>query len=202
VTADFHACYCTLVNQQHIPAHTALLVVDMQRDFLPGGSLAVAGGDALIPRINQYVAQFESCGAPVYFSRDWHPADHCSFVAQGGPWPPHCVAETPGAEFAVGISIPPDAIVVSKGLRSDRDAYSAFEETRLADRLRERGVTEVWVAGVALDYCVRATVQGALHSGLRAVVLLDAVRPVDVKPGDGERAIQELRIAGARSLPE
>jgi nicotinamidase/pyrazinamidase len=186
------------MSTQRVPDHTALLVTDMQRDFLPGGTLPVPGAEALIPRINHYVAQFENSGAPIYFSRDWHPADHGSFRARGGPWPAHCVADTPGAGFPALIPLPGNASIISKGTQRDREGYSAFDGTKFAELLRQRGVQELWVAGVALDYCVRATTLDALKQGLRAVVLIDAVRAVDAAPGDGERALQELMDAGAR----
>jgi nicotinamidase/pyrazinamidase len=186
------------MSTQRVPDHTALLVTDMQRDFLPGGTLPVPGAEALIPRINHYVAQFENSGAPVYFSRDWHPADHASFRTHGGRWPAHCVADTPGAGFPALIPLPSNAGIISKGTERDREGYSAFDGTKFAELLRQRGVEELWVAGVALDFCVRATTLDALKQGLRATILIDAVRAVDVAPGDGERALQELLDAGAR----
>ena len=187
------------MSTQRLPDHTALLVTDMQRDFLPGGTLPVPGAEALIPRINHYVAQFEKSGAPVYFSRDWHPADHGSFRAQGGRWPAHCIAETPGAGFPALIPVPANAGIISKGTERGREGYSAFDGTNFAELLRQRGVEELWVAGVALDHCVRATTLDALKQGLRVTILIDAVRAVDAAPGDGERALQELMDAGAHA---
>jgi nicotinamidase/pyrazinamidase len=176
----------------------ALIIVDLQNDFLPGGSLAVADGDATIAPVNHCAALFAERALAVFATRDWHPPDHCSFKARGGPWPPHCVADSRGAAFPDGLWLPEKATVISKATDSGRDAYSAFEGTDLAQRLRAKGVKRVFVAGLATDYCVYATVKDALALGFEAVVLTDAVRAVDVKPGDGERAIADLRARGAR----
>jgi nicotinamidase/pyrazinamidase len=176
----------------------ALIVVDVQNDFLPGGALAVPDGDQVIAPINRLIALFSASHRPVYFSRDWHPAEHCSFLDQGGPWPPHCVADTPGADFAAGLELPADPAVVSKGTRPDRDAYSALDGTDLGARLRAGAIRRVFVGGLATDYCVRATVLDALADGLKVVVLTDAIRAVNVDPGDGDRAIEAMRDAGAR----
>lgn len=178
----------------------ALIAVDVQNDFLPGGALAVAGGDAVIGPLNRCMEEFTRRGLPVFASRDWHPRDHCSFAAQGGPWPPHCVAGTPGAAFAAGLRLPASAEIVSKALRPEADAYSAFQGTELAARLRALGVRRVFVGGLATDYCVRATVLDALAAGFEAVVLADAVRAVDVRPGDGVRALEEMAARGAQLL--
>ncbi len=178
----------------------ALVVVDVQNDFLPGGALAVAEGDAVVPALNACIAAFAARGLAVFATRDWHPPDHCSFLAQGGPWPPHCIAGSDGAAFAPGLELPRDAELVSKGADPMCNAYSGFQGTDLAERLRARGITRVFVGGLATDYCVRATVLDALAEGFDAVVLGDAVRAVDVAPGDGERALAELRAAGAAVL--
>jgi nicotinamidase/pyrazinamidase len=175
----------------------ALVVVDVQRDFLPGGSLAVPSGDAVIPALNRYLALWRDRGLPVFATRDWHPPAHCSFRAQGGPWPPHCVAGTRGAEFAPGLDLPPDVAVISKGDLTDRDAYSGFQETSLHERLRTAGVTRVFVGGLATDYCVLATVRDAAALGYEVRLLTDAVMPVDVHPGDGQRAQDEMVRLGA-----
>jgi nicotinamidase/pyrazinamidase len=178
----------------------ALLVVDVQNDFLPGGALGVRGGDEVIPRLNEYVALFHRLGLPIIASRDWHPPDHCSFHARGGPWPVHCVAGTPGAAFASALVLPPGVEVVSKAVDPDRDAYSAFDGTDLHERLRRAGVRRLFVGGFATDYCVRWTVQDALGYGYQAVVLVDAVRAVDVSAGDGRRALRAVQRRGARTL--
>ncbi len=174
----------------------ALVVVDVQRDFLPGGALGVPGGDEVVPVINRQAARFQSAGLPVAASRDWHPAGHCSFTAQGGPWPPHCVAGTPGAELAPGLELPVNAILVSKATSTDEDAYSAFDGTDLAQRLRALGAKRLFVTGIATDYCVLHSALDARRLGFEVVVLADAVRAVNAKPGDGDRALDEMRAAG------
>jgi len=174
----------------------ALLVVDVQNDFLPGGALGIHGGDAIVAPINRLLAAWRRRGLPVFLSRDWHPPGHCSFTAQGGPWPVHCVAGTRGAEFAAALAIAPDDVVISKATRADKDAYSALDGTPLAGALLARGVRRLFVAGLATDYCVRATGHDARAAGLEVVVLKDAVCAVDVQPGDGERALQELASEG------
>jgi nicotinamidase/pyrazinamidase len=178
----------------------ALVLVDVQNDFLPGGSLAVPGGDRVIPVLNRWIERFRAAGLPIFATRDWHPADHCSFVDQGGPWPRHCVADTPGARFSPELDLPPGVPVISKAMRPEKEAYSDFEDTDFAGRLRALGVERLFVGGIATDYCVRATVLGALEHGFEAVLLLDGVRPVDVRPGDGDRAIAEMTAAGAETV--
>jgi len=176
----------------------ALILVDVQNDFLPGGSLAVPQGDAVIPALNRAIAAMQARGLPVFATRDWHPADHCSFQAQGGPWPPHCVAASPGAEFAPALKLPSDAAIISKATRADTDAYSGFQGTELDRLLRERGVKHLFVGGLATDYCVLNTVQDALKLGYQVFLLEDAVRAVDVQPGDGTRALAQMEERGAR----
>lgn len=178
----------------------ALIAVDVQKDFLPGGALGVPAGDAVIEPLNRCMEEFMRRGLPVFATRDWHPRDHCSFAAQGGPWPPHCVAGTEGAAFAVGLQLPASAEIVSKAMEQDADAYSGFQGTTLATRLRALGVRRVFVGGLATDYCVRATVLDALAGGFAAVVLVDAVRAVDVHPADGARALEEMAARGAQLL--
>lgn len=185
------------MNELALRPGDALIVVDVQNDFLPGGSLAVPDGDAVIAPINRYAALFAQGARPVFATRDWHPGDHCSFQARGGPWPPHCVAGSRGAQSAAGLALPETATVISKATDPDRDAYSGFEGTGLEEQLRAKGVKRVFVAGLATDYCVLATVKDALAAGFEAVVLADAVRAVNVTPGDGERAIGEMRAFGA-----
>jgi len=175
----------------------ALLIVDVQRDFLPGGNLAVAGGDGVVPVLNRYLAFALSRNIPVFASRDWHPPNHCSFRAQGGPWPEHCVAGTPGAEFAPGLKLPPDAVIISKATAADADAYSAFASTDLALRLRQLQVKRLLVGGLATDYCVLSTVRDARKAGFEVLLLEDAIRAVNAQAGDGERAEREMREAGA-----
>jgi NAD+ synthetase len=171
----------------------ALLVVDMQNDFLPGGALGVAGGDRLAPAIAAAAAD----AGTVVATRDRHPADHCSFAERGGAWPAHCVDGTPGAELHPSIAGMRFDRVVDKGTDRDREAYSGFDGTDLAEYLRGRGIERVVVAGVATDYCVRATALDAIAAGFQTTVLADAVAAVDLAPGDGTRALAEVRAAGA-----
>jgi nicotinamidase/pyrazinamidase len=173
-----------------------LLVADMQRDFV-AGSLAVRDATAIIPVLNRYLHEFARRVLPVIATRDWHPAGHCSFRTQGGPWPPHCIAGTPGAAFVEGLAIGPDAIVISKAVDADREAYSAFDGTGLAPRLHGLRVHRLFIGGLATDYCIRATVRDALRLRYPVFLLADAIRAVDVKPGDGERALAEMLAEGA-----
>jgi len=174
-----------------------LLIVDVQRDFLPGGALAVPRGDEVVPALNAYLARWRQLRLPVMASRDWHPPDHCSFVSRGGPWPTHCVAGSPGARFPETLELPPETIVVSKATHPDREAYSAFEGTDLDERLQAVGARRLFVGGLATDYCVRATVDDALARGYPVVVLADAVRAVERQPGDGARALEAMQARGA-----
>ena len=176
----------------------ALLVIDMQYDFLPGGSLGVPKGDEVLAPINTLMGLFAARGLPVYASRDWHPEDHCSFTARGGPWPPHCVADTEGAAFSKELAFPADMVTISKADSPDADAYSAFNGTALADHLRQHGVNRVFVCGLATDYCVLNTVVDARENGFEVVILPEAMRAVDVAAGDGERAIARMAALGAR----
>ena len=178
----------------------ALVIVDLQRDFLPGGALPVPLGDQVVPVMNAYIRLFRERELPVIATRDWHPPDHCSFRDQGGLWPPHCVQGTPGAEFAEYLDLPEDAIVISKATRPDEEAYSGFQGTALDERLRELGVKRLFVGGVATDYCVLSTVKDALAMGYEVCLLKDAIRAVDVQPGDGERAEKEMESLGAVSV--
>lgn len=178
-------------------ADDALIVIDVQNDFLSGGALAVSRGEEVVPMLNAAIATFERRKLPLVASRDWHPADHCSFRPQGGPWPPHCVAGTAGAEFAPALRVPASAIIVSKGVTADDDSYSDFAGTDLDKRLRKAGVRRLFVGGLATDYCVRHTVLDARRAGYDVVLLVDAIRAVDVHPGDGDKAIAEMRKAGA-----
>lgn len=173
----------------------ALLVVDVQRDFCSGGALAVPEGDGVVPVLNAWIAAAERGGAALVFSRDWHPADHCSFQPHGGPWPPHCIQGSPGAAFHPELHVPAKAWIVSKGTERDREQYSALEGTGLSERLRDAGVRRLWVGGLALDYCVRASVLDACRAGFEVHLLVPATRPVD--PQQGEQVLAELRAAGA-----
>jgi nicotinamidase/pyrazinamidase len=180
----------------------ALLVVDVQCDFLPGGRLAVSAGDAVIAPLNAWIARFAALSLPIFATRDWHPADHCSFVDQGGSWPAHCVAGTSGAQFPAVLALPADARVISKAMRQDVDAYSGFAGTDLHQQLQSCGVRRFFIGGLTTDYCVLNTVQDGLCLGYAVTLLIDCIRPVDVRPGDGDRAIAAMAAAGATVLSD
>jgi nicotinamidase/pyrazinamidase len=179
----------------------ALIVVDVQNDFCPGGTLAVARGDEVVAPLNKLIEEFLERGEPVFKSRDWHPEKTKHFAAYGGTWPVHCVQNTKGAEFHPDLIDDIHIRVVSKGL-GDEDSYSAFDGTDLALQLRRLGVEEVWIGGLATDYCVKNTVLDALNDGFRVKALTNAMRAVELKPGDGERAIAEMRNAGAELVKD
>jgi nicotinamidase/pyrazinamidase len=174
----------------------ALLVVDVQNDFCPGGALAVPDGEDVVPQLNKLIDDFLLRGDPVYLSRDWHPPTTKHFSAYGGTWPVHCVQNTTGAEFHPALRHDPRIKVISKGL-GDKDSYSAFDETDLAEQLKRQHVEEVVVGGLATDYCVKNTVLDAIKKGFHVKAVEDAMRPVELEPGDGEKAIEEMRAAGA-----
>jgi nicotinamidase/pyrazinamidase len=173
----------------------ALLVIDVQNDFCKRGTLPIEGGEDVVPILNRWLRAARDRGIPVYASRDWHPRGHMSFAEAGGEWPAHCIQDTEGAAFRADLELPDDAVLVAKGVRFDLDQYSAFHETGLEQRLRSDGVRRLWVGGLALDVCVRATVLDALRAGLEVRMLLDATRPVSAE--DGRRARDEMESAGA-----
>jgi nicotinamidase/pyrazinamidase len=170
----------------------ALIIVDMQYDFCPGGALAVAEGDEVIDPINRLAQDVQF----VVATRDWHPPDHNSFAAQGGPWPLHCVRDTHGAEIHERIDSSAINAIIDAGRQPEDEGYSGFEKTDLERLLRERAIDTVHVAGLALDYCVKATALDAKRAGFEVIVHRDATRPVEVAPGDGDRAVAELQAAG------
>jgi nicotinamidase/pyrazinamidase len=174
----------------------ALIVVDVQNDFCPGGALAVAHGDEVVPPLNKLIAEFLQRGDPVFKTRDWHPLTTKHFADFGGTWPVHCVQGTKGAEFHPDLTDDARIHIISKGL-GDEDSYSGFDGTDLAAQLRNSGVDEVLVGGLATDYCVKNTVLDALKEGFTVKALTNAMRPVDLQPGDGNRAIEDMRHAGA-----
>lgn len=175
----------------------ALLVVDMQRDFLPGGSCAVPRADEIIAPINDYLAAFDERELPIFLSRDWHPAGHLSFKRYGGNLPAHCVQETSGAEWAEDLQIPSSARVISKASERDQSAYSVFDGTPLHVILKTAHVQRLFVAGVAIEYGIHGSVLSARDHGLDVVVLLDAVRGVNRERGDESRALREMMECGA-----
>ena len=179
----------------------ALIVVDVQNDFCPGGALAVPHGDDIVAPLNSLIDQFLERGDPVYKTRDWHLPTTKHFAAYGGTWPDHCIQNTQGAEFHPKLRDDPRIEIISKGL-DDKDSYSGFDDTDLAERLRSNGVNEVLIGGLATDYCVKNTVLDALKNGFKVKVLNNAIRPVEINPGDGERAIKEMREAGAEVVDQ
>ncbi len=187
-------------NDLQLQPGDALLIVDVQNDFLPGGSLAVPRGDNVVPVLNRYLQIFARQNLPVYATRDWHPPQHCSFKAQGGIWPPHCVARTSGAAFAAALQLPPAAVIVSKATTPEQDAYSGFQGTDLNSRLHAAGIRRLYIGGLATDYCVLNTVRDALRLGYRVLLLGEAIRAVDVQPGDGQRAEAEMLSLGAQRI--
>lgn len=189
-----------------MPEARALLLVDLQNDFCPGGALPVPHGDAVIPPLNRLAARLAAQGSPVYASRDWHPAETRHFAAFGGLWPVHCVQGTRGAAFHPDLVLPTGTVILSKGEDPERDDYSAIVARdaagqTLADRLRRDGVSELLVGGLATDYCVRASVLDALALGVVVTVISDGIAGVDLKPGDSVHACAEMASAGARFAP-
>lgn len=182
--------------------HTdALFIVDVQNDFCPGGSLAVKNGDAVVPVINACIELFSGAGQPVYASRDWHPAKTIHF----DKWPAHCVRETKGARFYPALRLPANAAVISKGAGPDEDSYSAFQGfddsgAPLTARLKADGVERLFIAGLATDYCVKATALDAVKEGFKAVLIIDGVKGVDLNQGDSERAVDEMKRKGVEVI--
>lgn len=175
----------------------ALLIIDVQNDFLPGGSLSVPQGNNIIPKLNEYIHMSMTHQLPIYATRDWHPAQHCSFHSQGGKWPAHCVAGTHGAEFPSALKLPASAVIISKATTTEKDAYSGFQQTDLDTRLRNAGVKRLLIGGLATDYCVLNTVRDAIKLDYLVFLLIDAIRAIDAQPGDGLRALDEMNRLGA-----
>jgi len=176
----------------------ALIVVDVQNDFCPGGALPIADGDKVAPVLNRWIDAALAQGAPVYFSRDWHPVQHVSFAQRGGLWPPHCIQDSEGARFHPDLHVPPSAVIVTKGTRFDHDQNSVFDETGLAAQLRHDGVRRLFVGGLAEDVCVLATVLDARKENFEVLVIADGVRPVT--EAGGEEARKKMQEAGARLI--
>jgi nicotinamidase/pyrazinamidase len=187
-------------NNLHPKPGDALLLVDVQNDFLPGGSLAVPRGDEVVPALNRYLKIFAGHNLPIYATRDWHPDQHCSFRAQGGIWPPHCIADTRGAQFAATLQLPSSAVIISKATTVEHDAYSGFQGTDLDTLLFATDIRRLFIGGLATDYCVLNTVRDALGLGYKVLLLTDAIRAVDVQPGDGLRAEEEMVKLGAQRI--
>jgi nicotinamidase/pyrazinamidase len=185
-----------------MPARSALLIVDVQNDFCAGGALAVPDSAPVIESLNRRIDEAASAGMPVFASRDWHPAITNHFAPFGGPWPVHCVAESNGARFHPDLRLRADTVVISKGQDPGSPGYSAFDGrtadgTLFGDDLRKRGITHLYVGGLATDYCVKHSVLDALAAELEVTVLVDSIAGVDANPGDARRAIDEMRAKGA-----
>ena len=177
-------------------AGDALILVDVQNDFLPGGSLPVPAGNEIVPVLNRYLTLFHSHGLPVFATRDWHPADHCSFQLRGGPWPPHCIASTQGAAFPASLHLPPDTFVISKATEREKDAYSGFDNTELDSLLKSADAVRVFIGGLATEYCVLNTVKDALRYHYATFVLGDAIRAIDTSLNHGG-ARDQMKALGA-----
>jgi nicotinamidase/pyrazinamidase len=177
--------------------HDALLVADIQNDFLPGGALGIPGADAVLPVLQAYLRRFEAEGLPIFLTRDWHPPRHCSFREQGGPWPPHCVAGTPGSLAPADFYAPAPAVLLYKAIDVDREAYSAFQDTALHRHLQALGVRRLFIGGLATDYCVLNSVKDARRLGYDVHLLMDGIKAVEVRLGDGRRAEEEMLRLGA-----
>jgi nicotinamidase/pyrazinamidase len=188
-------------NSKIIPnSGDALIIVDIQNDFLPGGSLAVPEGDQIIPVINDIIQIFKSKKFPIFATRDWHPNNHCSFNQQGGIWPVHCVADTKGAYFPENLNISDEIVIISKAMNPNEEAYSGLENTDLDKRLKILNIERVWIGGLATDYCVVNTVMDLISCGYKVNLLLDAIRAVNVNPEDGQNAIREMISLGVHPI--
>jgi len=174
----------------------SLIIVDMQNDFMPGGALPVENALTIIPKINKYIDIFSKNGALIVATRDWHPPNHISFKTRGGPWPPHCIQNTKGAEFVSDLRLPSNTIIISKAEDPEKEAYSGFDGTELNNILKKYGIRRVFIAGVATDYCVKATAIDAFRYGYETFVLSDGIKVVDIPKGSVEKAIKELLELG------
>ena len=187
-------------RQVQLSDDDALIIVDIQKDFLEEGSLPVPDSNRIIPALNAYIEKFDSLGLPIFATRDWHPLKHCSFLEQGGTWPEHCVQFTEGAAFAHDLQLSKDVEVISKGTAMEEDAYSGFQGTDLEQQLRALKIKRLFIGGLALDVCVLNTVMDAIINGYQVFVLEDASQPVNVSPDDGARAVTEMQNAGAHFI--
>ncbi len=184
----------------NITSSDALIIADVQKDFLPDGALGIKDGDQIIPVLNEYITIFKEANAKVIASRDWHPSNHVSFQAQGGQWPPHCVQDTEGAQFSPNLKLPDIVTIVSKATDPNKEAYSVFDGTGLANQLISQGITRIFIGGLATDYCIVNSVLDAKKAGLDAVVLTDGVCGIDVNPGDVDKAFEKMAANGATQV--
>lgn len=172
----------------------ALMIVDVQKDFCPGGALPIEDGDKVVPILNRWIAAAVARGVPIYASRDWHPVGHVSFNERGGPWPPHCLQDSDGARFHSNLELPDSAVIVTKGVRFDQDQNSAFDQTGIVEQLRKDGIQRLLVGGLAEDVCVLATALDARREGFEVALIADATRPVSTQKG--EKARKMMRDSG------
>ena len=183
----------------------ALLIVDVQNDFCPGGALAVPEGDEIVPILNKYMMIFSRKKWPIFASRDWHPKESKHFKKFGGPWPQHCIQNARGARLHPDLRLPKETILLSKGMDPDKDSYSAFQAvdskgTGFIELLKSSGINELFIGGLATDYCVKSSVLDALKYGFKVKLLIDAIRGVNIKPEDSEQAIEEMVRGGAEKM--
>lgn len=184
-------------DMEQLQQGDALIVVDVQNDFLPGGALGISGGDRIVPILTAYIARFQARGLPIFVTRDWHPPNHCSFLPQGGPWPPHCVAGSSGSLPPANFQPPPSAVLIYKAVDPDKDAYSTLEHTPLDRHLRALKIQRLFIGGLATDYCVLNTVRDARRLGYDVCLLVDGIEAVNLHPDDGRRAEAEMLRLGA-----
>lgn len=184
----------------NINASDALISGDVQRDFCPGGALPVPDGDQVVPVLNQYIQVFDQARALIYATRDWHPSNHISFTTCGGIWPPHCIQDSEGAEFHPDLDLNPEVQIISKATTPDKEAYSGFDDTDLAESLRKNYVKRVFIGGLATDYCVKNTVLDALKLGFETFLLIDAIRGVNIQSHDSQQAINEMIQQSAQQM--
>ncbi|MBX3327515.1 MAG: isochorismatase family protein [Nitrospira sp.] len=182
---------------EKLALHDALLIVDIQNDFLPGGALGISHGDKIIPVLTNYIRRFDAHGFPIFLSRDWHPPNHCSFQSQGGPWPAHCVAGSPGALPPSSFTTPPSAVIIYKAIDHDQEACSAFQHTALDRHLRVLNVQRLFIGGLATDHCVLHSVKDARMLGYDVCLLMDGIKAVNLDTEDGRRAEEEMIRLGA-----
>jgi nicotinamidase/pyrazinamidase len=180
--------------------YDALLIADIQNDFLLGGALEISGGDAILPILENYIQRFQARSLPIFLTRDWHPSNHCSFLSQGGPWPVHCVAGSPGSLPPTSFTTPPSAVIIYKAIDRDQEAYSAFRNTALGRHLRALSAHRIFIGGLATDYCVLNTVKDARTLGFDVCLLVDGIKPVNLHPDDGRHAEEEMIGLGARPV--
>ena len=185
-------------NKISIGHKDALIIVDVQRDFLPGGALPVPDGNKIIPFLNDYIKTFKKLGSTIFATRDWHPPNHLSFKTEGGSWPAHCIQDTEGAEFGKDLKLPSTIRIISKGMNPDKESYSGFHDTKLADILIEEGISKVFIGGIATEYCVKNTVLDALKLKFDTILLIDAIRGINENPNEVQDAIREMLSNGAK----